>query len=131
MRSWYAVSYLAFIVVEVVRGSLRVAAAALGLGPGSTPSIVEFPLRCRSDLEVTAMASSITITPGTLVLGTAAATETDPPTLFVHSLFGRGRPEVLDGLEDMERRLLRATRGADNRPPTPPGHASPASEEGS
>lgn len=116
MRIWYVVSYVAFIVVEVVRGSLRVAAAALGLGAGSTPSIVELPLHCRTDLEVTAMASSITITPGTLVLGTAAATESSPPTLFVHSMFGRSRREVLDGLEDMERRLLRATRGT---PATP------------
>lgn len=113
MRLWYLAAYVAFIVVDVVRGSLRVAAAALGLGPGSTPSIVELPLCCRTDLEVTAMASSITITPGTLVLGAAAATETTPPTLFVHSMFGRSRREVLDGLQEMERRLLRATRGKD------------------
>ena len=111
IRIWYALAYVGFIAAEVVRGSLRVAAAAVGLGPGSTPSIVELPLRCRTDLEVTAMASSITITPGTLVLGTAAATATSPPTLFVHSMFGRSRREVLEGLEDMERRLLRATRG--------------------
>ncbi len=127
MRIWYVFSYVAFIVVEVVRGSLRVAAAALGLGAGSTPSIIEMPLRCRTDLEVTAMASSITITPGTLVLGTAAATATSPPTLFVHSMFGRSRREVLDGLEDMERRLLRATRGdgpGGSSPPSPPEASS-------
>ncbi len=110
---WYAVAYVAFILVEVVRGSVRVATATVGVRPRSTPSIVEFPLRCHSDLEVTVMASSITITPGTLVLGTAAGTATDPPTLFVHSLFGRSRAEVLDGLRDMEDRLLRATRGRD------------------
>ncbi|MBK7722929.1 MAG: Na+/H+ antiporter subunit E [Austwickia sp.] len=111
-RLGYALAYLAFIVAEVVAGSLRVAAAALGIGPASTPSIVEVPLSCRTDLEITAMASSITITPGTLVLGTAAASDDAPPTLFVHSMFGRDRQEVLAGLADMERRLLRVTRGA-------------------
>lgn len=112
IRIWYAAGYLAFILAEVVAGSLRVAAAALGLGTGSTPSIVELPLRCRSDLEITAMSSSITITPGTLVLGTAAATAQSPPTLFVHDMFGRSRQETLAGLRDMERRLLLVTRGA-------------------
>ncbi len=109
-RTWYALTYLAFIAVEVVRGSWRIARSTVRRDTRLRPSIVELPLRCRTDLEITAMASSITITPGTLVVGTAAATESAPPTLFVHSLFG-SRAEVLDGLHDMECRLLRATRG--------------------
>lgn len=116
IRSWYALRYVTYILIEVVRGSLRVAGAAIGARPASTPAIVELPLRCRSDLEVTLMASSITITPGTLVLGTAAATATEPPTLFVHSLFGRDRQEILAGLIDMEDRLLQVTRGRRRAP---------------
>ena len=44
-------------------------------GPGG-PAIVEFPLRCRSDLEISVLASSITITPGTMVLGIATVSYT-------------------------------------------------------
>jgi multicomponent Na+:H+ antiporter subunit E len=68
-------------------------------------------LRCTSDLEVTLMTSSITITPGTLVLGIAPRTEEEPTTVFVQALYGRDEDAVLAGLHEMERRLLRATRG--------------------
>ncbi len=112
MRIWYAVSYALYVIREVVKGSWQVARAALRPGPLlSTPAIIELPLGCRTDLEVTALASSITITPGTLVVGTAAAAGERPATLFVHALFADGRADVVAGLRDMEARLLRVTRG--------------------
>ncbi|WP_116112037.1 Na+/H+ antiporter subunit E [Austwickia chelonae] len=111
MKAWYVLSYLFFLVREVLAGSWRITRAALSPRRLSSPAIVEFPLRCRSDFEVTALASSITITPGTLVVGTAAGNDEVPPTLFVHALFSGGREAVLDELRGMETRLLRATRG--------------------
>lgn len=111
MRLLYALGYVAWIAGQVVKGSFDVARDALTPGVGSTPAIVELPLRCRTDLEVTAMASSITITPGTIVLGTAASAGDTPPVLYVHSLYARSREEIMAGLHDMERRLLRVTRG--------------------
>ena len=106
-------AFVLFVLREVVAGSARVTLAALGPPGRSRPAVVEFPLRCRSDLEVTALASAITITPGTLVLGTASALGDEPPTLFVHDLFSGGREAALAGLRDMESRLLRATRGTE------------------
>lgn len=110
MRWWHGVRYLVFIAVHVVWGSLRLTASLLSPKLRSTPSIVEYPLRCRTDLEVTAFTSSITITPGTLVLGLAAGTGQEPATIFVHALFGGSRDAVVADLHDMEDRLLRATR---------------------
>lgn len=111
MRVLYALGYLVWIAVEIVKGSFDVARDALTPGVGSTPAIVEYPLRCRTDLEVTVMASSITITPGTIVLGTASARDGEPPVLYVHSLYSRSRADIIAGLDEMETRLLRATRG--------------------
>lgn len=105
------IAYAAFIFREVVLGSARVARTAFSSAHPLTPAIVEFPLRCSTDAEVTIMASSITITPGTLVVGIASATETEPPTLFVHSVFDDDRDSILAGLHDMETRLLTMTRG--------------------
>ncbi|NLI18145.1 MAG: Na+/H+ antiporter subunit E [Actinomycetales bacterium] len=110
IHPWYAVRYVAFITRELWVGAFRVAVEAFTPGI-ATPAIVEYPLRCRTDLEVTFMTSSITITPGTLVLGIAAGTDDVPPTIFVHSMFGKGRAEVVAGLRDMEDRLLLMTRG--------------------
>jgi multicomponent Na+:H+ antiporter subunit E len=86
---------------------------------------VEFPLRCRTDLQITALSASITITPGTLVLGTAEAREGTPPTLFVHALFAPDRESVLADLRDMETRLLRAAGAPADVRPEPSGGRAP------
>ncbi len=108
MRLLHALSYFAFIVGEVIKGSAKVARLALSREAIAEPAIVELVTRARTDLEITLLASSITITPGTLVLGIAAADGERPPSLFVHSLFDSSNS--LDGLRDLESRLLRATR---------------------
>lgn len=109
MRVWYAVSYGLFLLREVIVGSLRIAANVVVRR--TRPSIVQYRLRCRTDLEVTAFTSSITVTPGTLVVGLASAHDGEPATIFVHSLFTTDRAGVVAGLRDMEDRLLRFTRG--------------------
>lgn len=111
IHPWHAVRYVGFIAVELVKGASAIAVDVLTPGEGTSPAIVELPLRCESDLEITVMASSITITPGTLVLGTAAARGDRPATLLVHAMYARSREEVVADLRDMESRLLRATRG--------------------
>lgn len=127
MKVIYLGIYLPWLVLEVVKGSWNVLRDTLTPGNDSTPMIVEMPLRCRTDLEITAMASSITITPGTLVVGTAAAGDGLSPSLFVHSLYAGSRAELLADLRDMESRLLRATRGTAAAESTGPdgrgGHA--------
>ncbi len=105
------VSYVVYVLHAVAVGTWHVCVAAFRPGDTSHPAIVEFPLRCATDGEIAMMASSITITPGTLVVGTAAGTADAPPTLFVHALFGGSREEVVGGLREMETKLLRATRG--------------------
>jgi multicomponent Na+:H+ antiporter subunit E len=108
MRLIAVLSYVAYLVREVLAGAWRVARSAVTPSLTSSPAIIEFPLRCRTDLQITALSASITITPGTLVLGTAEAWEGTPPTLFVHALFAPDRESVLTDLRDMETRLLRA-----------------------
>lgn len=112
-RLLWSIVYLAYLGWHILLGSLTVAKSAWLSRTGlAKPAIVEFPLRCRSDLEILLMASSITITPGTLVLGVAAATpEGEPPTLFVHSLYDNNRDRIVAGLTEMEHKLIRGLRG--------------------
>lgn len=111
MRLWYGLTYVLWMGVEIVKGSIDVAKGAYSRGTKSSPAIVEFPLRCTTDAEIIAMASSITITPGTLVVGTAHGTEVEHPSLFVHALFAESREQVIADLTDMEDRLLTVMRG--------------------
>lgn len=103
--------YGGYIAVEIVKGALRIGADVLTPGLRISPAIVALPLQCETDLEISTMASSITITPGTITVGIAPRTGDQPPTLYVHALYGADRDEVLEGLRDMERRLLVMTRG--------------------
>lgn len=105
-------AYLAWMTWQVVSLSVHLGRDVLTPGLDITPRIVRHPVGGATDLEVTLFASSITITPGTLVLGIAPPVGDAPRTLYVHAMYGADEVEVLRGLADMERRLLRMTRGA-------------------
>jgi multicomponent Na+:H+ antiporter subunit E len=111
MRIVYLLSYIGYILRNLGKGSVTLAVSVFSPRLRTKPAIVEYPLRCQSDLEVAVFTSSISITPGTLVLGLAGAEGNTPATVYVHSLFSGQREPVLDGLREMEDRLLRATRG--------------------
>lgn len=111
MRVIHGITYLAYIGWAIVTGSLTVVTRLFRPGHYAHPMIVEIPLRCVTDLEVTLFASSITITPGTLVTAIASGTSTQPPALFVHALFEDSEDAAVEGLYDMESRLLAMTRG--------------------
>lgn len=110
MRVFRFIYYLGYLFAHIVLGSLAVVRSALTRGGAGKPCIVELPLRCVTDLEVSLLASSITITPGTLVVGVAAAHQDTPPTLFVHSLYDNDRERVVAGLRELESAVLNATR---------------------
>ncbi|WP_330166641.1 MULTISPECIES: Na+/H+ antiporter subunit E [unclassified Brevibacterium] len=112
MRLIHGISYVAYILWAIVTGSFTIASRLFVLREAyARPMIVELPLRCATDLEVTLFASSITITPGTLVTAIASGTATQPPALFVHALFEDSEESALEGLIAMESRLLAMTRG--------------------
>lgn len=126
MRIFHGISYLGYIGWAIVTGSVTIVTRVLRPGQYAQPMIVEIPLRCVTDLEVTLFASSITITPGTLVTAIAAGTSTQPPVLFVHALFEDSEEAAMEGLYDMESRLLAMTRG---RAPSGPAASSAEVEQ--
>ena len=112
MRIWHWFTYLLYVLIELHRGAWQLAVDMATPGSSRSTAVIALPLRCRTDLEVSALSSSITITPGTLVVGTAAAQGDTPPTLYVHCLYADDVDSVVEDLRDMESRLLRATRGS-------------------
>ncbi|MCU4298131.1 sodium:proton antiporter [Brevibacterium permense] len=124
MRVIHGISYVGFIVWAIITGSATII-SRLFRSDYAQPMIVELPMRCATDLEVTLFASSITITPGTLVTAIAAGTSTTPPVIFVHALFEESEESALAGLIDMESRLLSMTRGRAPGPHTDPQGGRP------
>ena len=61
--------FLLWFAKEIVVSSAAVMRDNLTPGQSSTPGIVRLRTRCRTDVEVTLLAATITLTPGTLTLG--------------------------------------------------------------
>ena len=74
--------YLAVFIVDIVRGSFQVAYLILR-GPASLrPAFVHVPLALKSDLAISLLANTISLTPGTV----SALLSADKRTLIVHAL---------------------------------------------
>lgn len=79
-------------------------------GQDSTPGIGLFHSRSETEFEFTLIAVLITLTPGTLSLGTVTRAEGAQRQLYVHSLYSEDADALREELKDMEDRMLRAVR---------------------
>lgn len=107
-RALRAPVVLGWLLWNVLLSSWALARITLSPGPLGTPVLVRYPMRSRTDLEVTALAWAITFTPGTLV---TAIGETD---LWVHVVLGGPRDEMIEMLGETEIRTLSVLRGGDS-----------------
>lgn len=107
--------YLPWLMWQLTMSVVRLAADVCTPGSTQRPRIVKLPLGDLTDLEVTLLTSSITITPGTLVLGVSPQDGLEPRAAFVQSLFGEDEGAVHADLEGMLARVMAATRGGGDR----------------
>lgn len=96
---------LAWLLWNVVLSSWALAKEAVTPGPIGTPVLVRYPMRSRTDLEITTLAWAITVTPGTLV------TVIGDDELWVHVVLGGPREEMIELLGQTEKRVLAVLRG--------------------
>lgn len=103
--------YMIFMVWSIIVASVQVAGYVLSPQPQLDQGIVEVPLDVRSDLETAILASSITLTPGTISIQ-VGRNEAGERVLYVHNLV-MGDPEDVRRTikREFERRILRVTRG--------------------
>ncbi|MBI5446033.1 MAG: Na+/H+ antiporter subunit E [Deltaproteobacteria bacterium] len=102
-----AARFLLFFVRELVAANLRVAHDVLTPRHHMTPGIVAVPLDLDSDLEITVLATLITLTPGTLSLHVAA----DRRTLYVHAMYIDDPAALVEGIKQgFERRVQEVFR---------------------
>lgn len=113
-------TYVLHLVVDLVVSSLRLAWDVVTPRHRSRPRVVEIPVRVRSEAALTALASSITLTPGTL---TIEAVSGPTPRLLVHFLYAASDEEATATVRLLERRLLECLPAA-SRPVGPFGVVS-------
>jgi multicomponent Na+:H+ antiporter subunit E len=98
----YAAMYLVTFVWELLTANFEVAYRVLAPSMPINPAVMEVPLRIESDLAITTLANSITLTPGTLTM------DYDPErnSLYVHSIDGTERKAIVEPIRQWEDYLL-------------------------
>jgi len=99
----FGVLYVLLFVRELLVANLDVAWRVLAPSMPIKPDVVEVPLRVESDLAVTTIANSITLTPGTLTMDY----DRDRNTLYVHGITGANEGAVLEPIRRWEDYALR------------------------
>lgn len=120
----YALQYTAVFLVDVVRANFDVAYRVLAPWMPVEPAIIVFPLRVESDLAVTTIANSITLTPGTLTL----EHDEGANTLLIHAIDGRDRDSVVAPIrrwEDLALVIFDEAATPSDPPPAPPYEGVP------
>ncbi len=118
-RSGWAVVYFAWLVGQILLSAWRVSRAMLSPRRTFQPGIVAVPVASTSRAELVLLASSITLTPGTITVETGY-NEAGARVLFVHALLLDAPDALRSEIRDqMERRMLRFMRPA-ARPVAPP-----------
>jgi multicomponent Na+:H+ antiporter subunit E len=65
-RVWAAIAFALFLGYSIIASSLQVAALVLARRPQLDRGIIAIPLEASSDVEIAALATAITLTPGTI-----------------------------------------------------------------
>ena len=107
--------YLFVFAREVVVANVDVARRVLVPGMPIEPEVILVPLRVETDLGVTTIANSITVTPGTITL------DHDPEenALYVHSIDGSDLESVVEPIRAWERYALVIFDEREAQEPTP------------
>ncbi|MEF8783452.1 MAG: Na+/H+ antiporter subunit E [Haloarculaceae archaeon] len=112
----YVVLYVVAFLRDVVVANFDMAYRVLAPGMPIEPEVMYVPLRVRTDLGVTTIANSITLTPGTVTLDH----DPDENALYVHIVDGRNPEEVVEpirGWEDYALVIFDEELSPDDPPP--------------
>ena len=112
MRPWQVVVLLAWFLKDLVSAAIEVSRATLDRHPHEGGSIVEVPLRVRSEFYMTIIAALVSLVPGSIVVEARRTAN----VLYVHG-FHVTTPEALERLRqdvlDVETRVVRALGSAE------------------
>lgn len=90
--------YTTHFLYELVTANVDVARRVLSPRMPIDPAVIEVPLRVETDLAITTIANSITLTPGTLTMDY----DTDQNSLYVHTLAATDPETVIEPIRSWE-----------------------------
>tara|TARA_R110000868_G_scaffold329680_5_gene590466 strand:+ start:191 stop:475 length:285 start_codon:yes stop_codon:yes gene_type:complete len=89
---------------QMVIANIRVAYHILIPSAISNPGVIGYPLKMRSDTEITILSIIISLTPGSLALDVSE----DKKTLFIHTMFADEKEFIIDDIHvNLEKPIMR------------------------
>lgn len=112
-RLFNALRYGAIFLKAFLKSNVDVAKRVLAPTLTIRPGFVEIPMEATSDFEVTMLANSVTLTPGTITVHV----DRDRGTILIHALDVGDDPEAVrrDVCETLEANILNWTRPQSGR----------------
>lgn len=86
----------------LILANVQIAREVMRRTPSQTPRIIRYDVSGLSKLQLVTFASSITLTPGTLVIDVSE----DRRFLYVHCMYAKDRDKAVGELDELKRRLL-------------------------
>ncbi|GAB4552041.1 MAG: Na+/H+ antiporter subunit E [Phycisphaerales bacterium] len=102
-RLFNLVRFGVWFFVLLMRSNVQIAAEILTSGWTQTPRILKYSVEGLSDVEITVLANSITLTPGTLAMDVSD----DGRYLYLHCMYAEDREAQLREIDTLRERLER------------------------
>ncbi|UGV41004.1 Na+/H+ antiporter subunit E [Methanococcoides orientis] len=97
--------FLAVLLIEIIKANIIVAKIVLSPKLDIKPGIVAVPIRTETDIGITAIANTITLTPGTLTIDVSD----DRKVLYVHAIDASDPEGLRESIrDDLEKYVLEA-----------------------
>lgn len=101
------IGFFFFFLFEMIKANLQVAVEVMSTKYKMKPGIVRFELEAKTDLEITMLATLISLTPGTLVIDISD----DRKVMYIHGMYLEDREKFLHSIKyGLERPLLNILR---------------------
>ncbi|WP_370575274.1 Na+/H+ antiporter subunit E [Methanomethylovorans sp.] len=99
------IRYLMVLIKEIIKANIVVAKIVTKPKINIKPGIIAVPIRCKTDLGITGIANTITLTPGTITVDISD----DHSVLYVHCLDASDPAAVCASIrDDLEKYILEA-----------------------
>ena len=112
-RLWGVLRFVGYFLFILVKANVQVALEVVTPGYTMRPRFLAYDVTGLNDVEATAVANAITLTPGTLsadLVDTPGDTPEAPParrTLHIHAMYAEDRDAAVAELDGLRHRLLR------------------------
>ncbi|MEP3350410.1 MAG: Na+/H+ antiporter subunit E [Marinomonas sp.] len=95
LKPWLAIRYVLMVMWDIVVANLEVALLIIGPLKRLKPGFVAVPIEMNSDLGITILASTVSLTPGTV----SAEVSKDRAWLYIHALHLDNDAELIESIK--------------------------------